>query len=165
MVPRINLEQYIITIFVLHDKTIVSSDILIYPQQGILHYEGSWYDFDMKKFKKIQTENPLRYHSQSFSFVDFLDYTFFRDSIQNLPNVLFLFEPRPKKFEGYFYVTAPRSSDSNSPIFAGSNVTVELKDQFPGEKFEVDNIINDSFNINNKQPEYENQDKMFKGTL
>src|SRR5436309_1566518 len=72
VIPIISLEEYSISIFLLQNKTIVSSDLLIYPKQGIIHYKNTWYDFDMKKFEKVQSENPLQYHSQSFSFINYL---------------------------------------------------------------------------------------------
>ncbi len=149
--PTISLEQYSISIFVLRNKNIVSSELLIYPEQGIIHYGNSWYDFDFKKFKNVQTKNPLNYHSQSFSFINYLDYSFFKDSIQNNPNFLFLFEPTAKKFEGYFNLISSRSSDPDSPLFVLHDINEELKAEFPSEKFEVENVVNDKFNIGNKE--------------
>lgn len=148
--PRVSIEHSSIDLYLLKGGYLVSSRWMIYPEQGIMHYGDSWYDFDMKKFRKVQQKHALHYHSQRFAFDSLVDFAFFRDSLQGTPNFLFLFEPGATKFKGSFNVILPGSGDSNGNLFAMSDLNKELKAKFPSETFEVSMVINDSFNLANK---------------
>jgi hypothetical protein len=147
--PRISLEENIINIFILKDKELINSELLIYPKQGIIHMGDYWFDFDMAKFNKIQVSHPLNYHSQTFHFEAYLDYVNFKDSIEEIPTFLFMFEPTKKEFEGHFNIIAPRTSDNDSPIFVLSDITKELEKLSPSKNFRTQQVMNDKFNLEN----------------
>ncbi|MGH2647700.1 MAG: hypothetical protein ACRDE8_09040 [Ginsengibacter sp.] len=144
--PTISIEEYSISINIVKDKQLVNSQLLIYPNQGIIKARNNWYYFDMKKFNEILASHPLNYHSQTFKFDTDLDFAFFYDSIQNTPSYLFLFEPY-FEFEGYFNIIAPRTADPDSPVFVLSEINKELEKLSPTTKFRAQQVLNDKFNL------------------
>ena len=145
---RISLEPSSINVFVMRNKYLVNSAVLIYPAQGIVHVGNRWYDFDMAKFRKVQKAYPVHLHSRVFSFDSVVHYAFFRDSVRQLPNFLFMFEPSRNEYEGHFNITASRSQDS--PIFIAHDLKKEIEGAFPQEHVRVSEVMNDPFNLENK---------------
>ncbi|MEO8416331.1 MAG: hypothetical protein ABI472_21900 [Ginsengibacter sp.] len=144
--PTISIEEYSISIYIVKDKQLVNSRLLIYPGQGIIKARNNWYHFDMKKFNEIQTRYPLHSHSQTFKFDTDLDFALFYDSIHNTPSYLFLFEPY-FEFEGHFDIIASRTSDPDSPISVLSAINKELEKLAPQEKMQAQHVLNDKFNL------------------
>lgn len=148
--PKIAIEEYTIVIYISKDKQLVDSRLLIYPKQGIMHFANTWYDFDIKKFFKVQAAHPLNFHSQSFKLNSILEFAFFKDSIQNIPSFLFLTDP-PTTFEGQFTIIAPRTTDPDSWNFALSDINKELIALAPLKKYETHYAMNDKFNLGNTE--------------
>ena len=147
---KISIEENSIVVYVTKDRQLVDSRLLIYPNQGIVHFGAYWYDFDMKAFLKVQAAHPLIFHSQIFKLNSILEFAFFKDSIQNVPSFLFLTDP-PITFEGQFTIVAPRSLDPDSPMFVLSDINKELNAIAPSQKFDAKYSMNDKFNLENTE--------------
>ena len=145
-VATLHLEANSIDLYITKNKELISSNFIIYPRQSIINIENSWYDFDIKKFTQIQKTHPLQYHSQSFQFDTYLAYAFFRDSVRNRSDFLFLFEPT-LPFEGSFYITISRTADKDSPIFVLDDLNKELEKISSAKAFTAIHPINDDFNL------------------
>jgi hypothetical protein len=144
--PKISIEENIIRIFVIKDRQLVNSSVVIYPEQGIIKARNNWYEFDMEKFTTIQSANPFNYRSQFFEFETHLKFALFNDSIQDTPFFLFLLPPFVE-YEGHFDIIASRSADNDSPIFVLSDLNKELARKAGSQKFNASLVMNDSFNL------------------
>lgn len=149
--PQLSIEDKSISIYILKDKQLVSSNLLIYPKQGIIKSRANWFDFDMAKFNKIQVSHPLNYHSKTFKFDVYFNYMLFKDSIQTTPSYLFHFEPKRNEFEGHFNIIVPIDYEKDSPIIILSDINKELGNQMPSQNFKAQYIMNDKFNLENKK--------------
>ena len=149
IVPRFSLEGSSVNLFVIKDKQLVNTQIMIYPRQGIIRTHGTWYDFDMKKFREVQSACPLSFHSGNFQFSNDLDFELFQDSIREVPSFLFLLGP-DVHYEGYFDLICSRSPDPDSPILILSDINRELGALTSPENFSAEHLLNDPFNLSHR---------------
>ena len=146
----ISVEAYSINLFLVKNGYLVNSQWMIYPDQEIINFGNRWYNFDMKKFLKVQKTHALHYHSQTFEFDNIMQFALFRDSLQRTSNFLFMFEPTRKNFEGCFHLFCAKSSNGDDVAFVMHDINKELQSRFPNDKFKLSVPVNDPFNLDNK---------------
>ena len=148
-VTKIGIENNTLNIFVTKEKDLIHGFGMIQPVQGIIKSENNWYKFDTTELLKLHKEHPLKYHTQKLVFDTHLDFSKYYSGIMEQPSFMFLFEPY-SKYEGKFIVTANRTSDPDSPIFSLNDLNKELSVLVSKESFNASIVINDSFNLQNR---------------
>lgn len=119
---NISLEDTTVEIYIVKAKELLEIPLLVYPQQKIAHYKGSWYEFDIANITNTAQTHPLNCHSRDFTFDQYSEYIFFEDSIQADAHLLFLVKPSPRKFPGHFNVYLKKENLHSPSMSAMSDV-------------------------------------------
>jgi hypothetical protein len=147
-VSSIRIEQNAFDIFIIRDKRTQPGAGIIYPKQGIIKSETSWYKFDMAKLNVLHREHPLRYHTKTYTFDSYTQYAAFGNSLLNDSSLLFFFEPY-LKYEGKFTLTVNRKSKHSDTIFDLHDLNRQMASEFPKMDYNCTIVENDEFNMNN----------------
>ncbi len=147
---NIIIDKNSIDIGIVQNKKLIRTEGVFYPMQGKFLTNGKgWYYFDTAFLVKLHLEHPLKYHSEKFSFDTYLNYSFFKDSIENVSSFLYLDEPN-LKYEGKFSLIVKKNPETSSSIFAEIDLKKELALLISANKFHTYSVMNDKFNIDNK---------------
>jgi hypothetical protein len=145
-VRTIGLEDKFIEIMVVRNKQLVNPGTLIFPRQGVIKSGNAWYRFDTVDLVKLHRDHPLKFHSQDTVFDTYAHFAAYGNSMLNDSTVL-LFLPPSMQYEGKFIVTADRTADPASQMWAVGDVEKELKELTPVKTYRVSFVSNDTFNL------------------
>jgi hypothetical protein len=146
VVNPIQLEDRFIEVYVVRNKQLINPGTLIFPRQGVIESGITWYRFDTSVLSHLHRQHPLKYHSQLSVFDTQAHFASYGNSILNDSSLLF-FLPFSGQYEGKFSITAKRTSDPDSQIFALSYINKELAKLAPDNTYHSYLVNNDPFNM------------------
>jgi hypothetical protein len=146
-VDMVDLVIPVLDIFIINGKrTTGKSGVIVPKSEMITAGDGRWYRFDTAKLAALHAAHPLHYRREAKVFSMFSEYVAYANSVLTDTSLLFFFEP-DLRFKGKFDIICNRTSDPNSPFAVENAINEELKVLESKDKFQVQRVVNDSFNV------------------